>query len=59
MIRSLSQVSRHDDLDAVGSLVEQGLIRPLVQRTFEMQDIIAALRASMATGTVGKLSLTP
>ena len=59
MIRSLSQVSRHDDLDAVGSLVEQGLIRPVVQRTFEMQDIIAALRASMAKGTVGKLSLKP
>lgn len=51
--------SRHDDLDAIGALVNQGLLRPVVQKSFAMSDILAALHASIAGGSIGKLALAP
>jgi len=50
--------SHYEDLDALKTLVEEGHLKGIVDKTFPVEDIVKALNMSAAGHTVGKISIS-
>jgi len=53
----LCNSSGHDDLDAISTMVVEGMLKPVISQAFALENVVEALNASFSGHTVGKVSV--
>ena len=57
-LRMLSSTPRHDDLEALGELLEAGKVTPLLDRAFPLVQVPEAMAHLLRGGGRGKVVIT-